>query len=345
MKKTKKIAIALSGGIDSLVAASILKKQGADLFGIHFKTGYENRKIDLAKTGERLGIQIITIDLGRAFELHVIDYFIKTYLKGKTPNPCIICNKKIKFDALYKACRDLGADFIATGHYAGIEKDESGHNCLVKARDDTKDQSYFLAMLNQEQLGRTIFPLSDMCKSEVKEFAALNGLIPPEKKESQDICFIKNNSFSEFILLKKAMKPVPGPIVTTDGKNIGTHGGLHKFTIGQRRGLNCPGPAPYYVKRIDIEHNTLVVGFKDELFKTELFLKDIHWTGRPVNCCHEIITKIRYSHKGADSLFVPDISRTNRAKIIFHQGQYAITPGQAAVFYSSNRVLGCGIIQ
>jgi len=184
VKKNKKIAIALSGGIDSLVAAYILKKQGVNLVGIHFQTGYENRKTDLAETGACLGIEIKYVDLAEDFEIHVINYFIQTYLTGKTPNPCIICNKKIKFDSLYRTCNDLGADFIATGHYAKLIKNDSGHNSLVKADDLSKDQSYFLAMLSQEQLDRTIFPLGNMHKSEVKKFAALNGLLPPEKKES-----------------------------------------------------------------------------------------------------------------------------------------------------------------
>ncbi len=361
--KIKKIAIALSGGIDSLVAAYLLKKQNVDLFGIHFQTGYENKQIDLAEAGKRLGIKIKCIDLADNFEIHVVNYFIKTYLKGKTPNPCIICNKKIKFDALYKVCLDFGADCIATGHYAGIKKDKSGHNCLVKAKDSTKDQSYFLAMLDRYQLDRTVFPLGNICKSEVKEIAALNNLIPPEKKESQDICFIKQNSFSDFIISKQGMKPVPGKIVKTNGEIIGVHNGLHEFTVGQRRGLNCPGPAPYYVKKINIKNNTLVVGFKEELLKKELFVDNIHWTGKPITCCREIGTKIRYRHREAKSLFIPDTSDSkspstsgsssksnpssgkNMAKIIFNKPQFAVTPGQAAVFYSDNEVLGCGIIQ
>jgi len=372
VKKNKKIAIALSGGIDSLVAAYILKKQGVNLVGIHFQTGYENRKTDLAETGACLGIEIKYVDLAEDFEIHVINYFIQTYLTGKTPNPCIICNKKIKFDSLYRTCNDLGADFIATGHYAKLIKNDSGHNSLVKADDLSKDQSYFLAMLSQEQLDRTIFPLGNMHKSEVKKFAALNGLLPPEKKESQDICFIKQNSFSEFILKKQGIKPVRGKIIRTDGKVVGTHNGLHGFTIGQRRGLNCPGPAPYHVKKIDIKSNILVVGFKDELFEKELFLNNIHFTGKPITRCRKIKTKIRYRHKEADSVFIPqysespgitDISKTDEkpetscmrktfnisgkktAKIIFNEPQYAVTPGQIAVFYDNDQVLGCGTIQ
>ncbi len=350
MKKNKKIAVALSGGIDSLVAAYLLKEQGADLVGIHFQTGYENKKTDLAETGARLGIEIRQVNLAEDFEIHVINYFIKTYLTGKTPNPCIICNKKIKFNALYKACNELGANFIATGHYAGLKKDASGHNCLLKAADLSKDQSYFLAMLSREQLDRSIFPLGNMHKSEVKKFADLNGLIPPEKKESQDICFIKQHSFSEFILKKKGIKPVPGKIIRTDGEVIGTHNGLHEFTIGQRRGLNCPGPAPYHVKKIDIKNNTLIVGFKEELFKKELFLDNVHFTGNPITYCRKIKTKIRYRHKEADSVFIPEdsedteITKKNRAKIIFNEPQYAVTPGQTAVFYAGDQVLGCGTI-
>ncbi len=388
MKKNKTIAIALSGGIDSLVAAYILKQQYTDIFGIHFQTGYENRITDLRKAQTRLGIDIKYVDLSKDFHLHVINYFIATYLKGMTPNPCVICNKKIKFDALYKAVRTFGADLIATGHYAGIQKDRFGHNCLVKAKDLAKDQSYFLAMLSREQLNRTIFPLKGMYKSEVKTFAASHGLVPPEKEESQDICFIKQQSFAEFISLQKNIKPTPGKIIRTNGEIVGTHNGLHQFTIGQRRGLNCPGPAPYYVKKIDIKNNTLVVGFKEELFKKELYVNNIHWTGDPITCIREIKTKIRYHHQEVKSVFIPHTADSSDirdavgtdivtldtdaavntgsdalypgttsvktdtgiipndmpAKIIFNEPQYAVTPGQIAVFYSGNAVLGCGTI-
>ncbi len=360
VKKNKRIAIALSGGIDSLVAAYILKQKNIDLFGIHFKTGYEDETTDLSTIGACLGIEIKYIDLSKDFDAKVIDYFIDTYLKGKTPNPCILCNKKIKFDSLYKAGAKLGADMIATGHYAAIKKDKSGHHYLTKAKDLIKDQSYFLAMLSREQLDRAIFPLGDMYKSEVKEIARANNLIPSEKKESQDICFIKKDqSFADFICSKQNIKPIPGNIIKTNGEIIGRHKGLHEFTIGQRRGLNCPGPAPYYVKKIDIKNNALVVGFKEELFSTQLIVNNIHWTGDPITSCCKIETKIRYRHQAEEALFIPEIpeSRTlsginpppishiGKAKIIFNKPQYAVTPGQIAAFYYGNNVLGCGIIQ
>lgn len=337
-----KIAIAMSGGIDSLVAAHLLKKQGADLVGIHFKTGYEPCGTDFTSIEERLGITIHTVDLSKAFENRVVDYFVQTYARGKTPNPCLFCNKAIKFGALMDAAEKLGADRIATGHYVRTQRDENGATALVKGRDPDKDQSYFLAMLSQQQLQQAVFPLGDLTKTMVRQIAGENDLVPMEKSESQDICFIKEQSFSEFIAEKLKLDPRPGNIVLPDNRVIGKHRGLHCYTIGQRRGLNCPGPEPYYVKTIDLATNTLVVGVKAELYTTDVVLSDLNWIAAPFTSQGKVITKIRYSHRGA-SAELKIIN--NLTTLTFDEPQFAVTPGQVAVFYQEERVLGAGIIQ
>ncbi|OQY01853.1 MAG: tRNA 2-thiouridine(34) synthase MnmA [Desulfobacteraceae bacterium 4572_130] len=344
MKKT--IAISLSGGIDSLVAGFLLKKKKINLFGIHFTTGYEKNSIDFSNLEKILDIKIYHINLRKIFKESIVTYFIESYLNGKTPNPCLICNKKIKFGALLKAANNLGADFIATGHYAKIKTSkikQSKHVFLVKGKDSVKDQSYFLSMLEPSQLKKIIFPLGDMTKSEVTELAKNKGLVPPSIKESQDICFIHNKSFYDFISLEQKFKSIHGDIVTLDNKIIGTHKGLYRFTIGQRKGINCPGSAPYYVKKIDIKNNKLIVGFKNDLLQKKFYVKDLNWITKPFFHCSNVKTKIRYNHKEAESVLTYD--NNNSATIIFKKSQYAITPGQVAVFYNKDIVLGAGIIQ
>ena len=337
-----KIAIAMSGGIDSLVAAHLLKEQGADLVGIHFKTGYDLRGTDFSPIEERLGITVHTVDLSDAFGNRVVDYFVRTYARGKTPNPCLFCNKAIKFGALMDAAETLGAGRIATGHYVRTQGNENGAIALVKGRDPDKDQSYFLAMLSQEQLQQAVFPLGELTKTMVRRIADENGLVPMEKTESQDICFIKNQSFSEFIAEKLKLDPKPGDITLPDHRVIGRHRGLHCYTIGQRRGLNCPGPEPYYVKTIDLATNTLVVGVKAELYTTDVVLSDLNWIAAPFTSQGKVITKIRYSHRGASAALKISNDQTT---LTFDEPQFAVTPGQVAVFYQEERVLGAGIIQ
>ena len=351
MNKNKVIAVALSGGVDSLVAGYILKNQYKNIFGIHFTTGYEKESIDLSLIEKQLGFPVTTINLSKEFEKKVIQYFIHTYLQGKTPNPCIICNKEIKFGQLLKHVQNMGADYLATGHYATVVNQISlGGDCyLEKGEDLAKDQSYFLAMLSKAQLEKIIFPLAKMNKKSVKQFAESKSLKPIHKKESQDICFIHDNDFAKFILKKENITSKPGDIKDVDNKVIGHHEGVHKFTIGQRRGINCPAKEPYYVQNIDIKNNILNVCFKKDLFRQNLTVSDIIWNGiknselsEKKMVFRDIITKIRYSHKGGLSTL--SLNKT-RGKVIFDEPQNAITPGQAAVFYKGTRVLGAGIIQ
>jgi len=379
----KRVAIALSGGVDSLVAASLLKQEGSDLFGIHFTTGYETlttgygtlttrtetplenvesskKKTAIKSLEKQLNIPIYSVDLKDLFRKEVVSYFISTYKMGKTPNPCLICNKTIKFGALYQAAANLGADILATGHYAKLNfkeaetADGSPEVMLLKGRDSLKDQSYFLSMLSCEQLQHAIFPLGDLTKKEVVAIAAEKGLVPTEKKESQDICFIRKNSFADFISSNCNMPFEPGNIVTTDNKVVGTHRGVHCYTIGQRRGLNCPGPAPYYVKKIDAEKRELTVGFKEELLERVCHVRDLNWLCNPNDFflstsssstpSLEIITKIRYSHAGCPSTLICQ-NNTSCIKVVFDEPQYSITPGQCAVFYHGEQVVGAGIIE
>ena len=343
MKKT--IAIALSGGVDSLAAAFLLKQQTRhELFGIHFTTGYEPHPADIPALSRQLDLEIFTVDLSDPFTTHVVNYFMDAYLSGQTPNPCIACNRTIKFGALAEAAVQRGATHIATGHYARILFDNKGTSCLYRGKDRIKEQSYFLAMLKTDQLKNILFPLGEMTKQEVTTLARDNHLTPPEKKESQDICFIKEPSFAQFITSHTDTRDFrPGPIVTPEGTTVGQHKGLHCYTVGQRRGLNCPGPAPYYVKEIDMKNNHLVVGFKQDLLQKDFFVNQVNWLlPTPLEEPMTVETQIRYSHQGESTQLTPV---NNGIVVEFNRPQYAVTPGQCAVFYIKDRVIGAGIIQ
>ncbi len=342
------IAVALSGGIDSLVSGYLLKHKYKNLFGIHFRTGYEKEPINSSLLEHQLGFPVICIDFSKLFEEKVISYFIRTYLDGKTPNPCIVCNKEIKFGELMKHAREMGADYLATGHYASVinpfsfPQKNSTPAYLEKAGDLIKDQSYFLSMLTPDQLEKIIFPLAAMRKEEVKAFAKTKNIKPLHPSESQDICFIHGNDLSKFILEKQKIKSEQGNIVDLDGKIVGRHSGLHQFTIGQRKGINSPAREAYYVKRIDIKNNILEVCFKKDLSTKSFQVEEINWNDIDRVRIPKIITKIRYSHKGALSTLK---MKGYSGEVVFDEPQNAVTPGQAAVFYKETRVLGAGIIQ
>ncbi len=342
------VAIALSGGVDSLVSGFLIKQAYKEVFGIHFTTGYETLPVDTDALETQLGFPVHTIDLTQTFEQEVVDYFISTYLAGKTPNPCLICNQKIKFGALLSHAEKLGADALATGHYATIinkfsfPDEDITYAYLEKGADPKKDQSYFLSRLTSDQLGKLIFPLASTTKTEVKEIARKHGLVPSVPSESQDICFIQETSFAQFITRKKGLRPSSGNIVDVDGKIVGTHKGLHTFTVGQRRGINVPAPEPYYVRRINMADNTLEVCFKKDLARSEMDVDDIIWNYSDAGEILNLTTKIRYAHKGGESQLT---RKGAKGHVHFEAPQNAITPGQGAVFYLGNRVLGAGIIQ
>jgi tRNA-specific 2-thiouridylase len=346
--KNPVVAVALSGGVDSLVSGYLLKQKYKHIFGIHFTTGYEKKTIDLTLLENRLGFPVTRIDLSKSFEKKVVQYFIRTYLKGKTPNPCIICNKEIKFGELFRHARAMGADFLATGHYATIVNPVScpgkkiSHSYLKKGDDPLKDQSYFLSMLSCDQLEKIICPLAGMKKEQVKQLAGSNHIEPVHPGESQDICFIHDNNFPRFILEKQGMIPTHGDIVDINGKIVGRHKGLYQFTIGQRRGIDCPASEPYYVKHIDIKNNILIVCFKKDLSRQKLNIENLNWNFSDQKIIPDIMTKIRYRHKGGASTLTRNGSLGH---LVFNEPQNAVTPGQTAVFYKNSRVLGAGIIR
>lgn len=361
------VAIAISGGIDSLMAAYLLKKGGFNVFGIHFITGFEDHsdlkvtqpetvgarlKSDsikfhaaqkIAHIESQLDINVKLIDCRKEFKRTVVDYFTQTYQNGQTPNPCMVCNPAIKFGTVLDFACQQGASHLATGHYARLQKDNQGRFHLIRGVDAAKEQSYFLALMNQQQLAKACFPLGEMTKSEVIELAAAKALTPALIKESQDICFIKNKSYAEFLKSQKGFEPQPGTITDVHGNILGQHKGLHLYTVGQRRGINCPASEPYYVIGLDTKHNRLIVGFKKDLLASKFNAVYINWINqRPAEPIY-VHARLRYRHKAAAARLVPLDAHT--ATICFETPQTAITPGQCAVFYQGNEVLGGGWIR
>jgi len=344
----RSIAVAVSGGVDSMVAAHLLKQETPEVFAIHFRTGFETEPSDrilrrIQSIGEQLGIPVHLIDLSADFKRQVVDYFATTYLSGETPNPCVVCNPLIKFGALLRVSEGLGADVLATGHYARVRMDySSGRYRLFKGLDSRKDQSYFLARLTQTQLARACFPLGALTKTAVKEIAAREGLNPTNAEESQDVCFIKAGSYRQLVASLTGRTPAPGLIETTAGKVLGRHQGLHAFTIGQRRGINCPATEPYYVVRLDTERNRLVVGHRSDLLASECRVVRINWVAPPPAAALQVRTRVRYRTPEASCTLTPMEDET--AQVQFEAPQAAVTPGQAAVFYDGDEVLGGGFI-
>lgn len=360
-------AIALSGGVDSLAAAYLLKQQGHHVTGVHFITGFETKtsrqhnnrfikdsytegftanqdshSLKIADIADQLGIKVKIIDISTEFKLKIVDYFTQTYLAGKTPNPCLVCNPSIKYGTLLTCARKLGASRLATGHYARISADSLGRFHLLRGIDGKKDQSYFLAFMTQKQLARACFPLGKMTKSDVRRLVKEKGLRPAIEKESQDICFIKGNRYGDFLSQQQGFKAKPGNIVDIGGNILGRHNGLHLFTIGQRRGINCPASEPYYVVQIDISKNRLIVGLKKDLLSSSCKVTDINWIIDKPSSPLDVDTRIRYRNRAVRSRLIPDGSTS--ATNIFDFPQSAVTPGQGAVFYKDDEVIGGGWI-
>lgn len=359
----QRVAIALSGGIDSLVAAALLKEQGCQVIGLHFITGYESgfqhklahsdsnrdpagiesrmRRL-LAPMVAPLDIPIHIIDLRKEFQSRVVDYFIATYQQGRTPNPCLVCNPSIKFDILFRKAQALGAERIATGHYARLERDGRGRIHLLRGVDPLKEQSYFLARLSQKQLHRAVLPLGGFTKEQTRLAACRKGLRPVSVQESQDICFVKNGSYADFLRQQPGFAASPGVIEDLEGRSIGRHNGLHQFTVGQRRGINCPAAEPYYVVALDAARNVLVVGGKRDLQTPCCRVEQINWVNEPPGSPVEVQVRLRYRHIAVPAVLVPEDA--SGAHVTFHEPQSAVTPGQGAVFYQSDEVLGGGWI-
>jgi tRNA-specific 2-thiouridylase len=341
------IAIALSGGVDSLVAAYLLKEKGYRLFGIHFITGFEaagvEQRVSLTPIAQQLGVEIEVVDCTDAFRRTVVDYFARSYQSGETPNPCMMCNPLIKFGAILTAAKQRGATRLATGHYARVSRDASGVHHLYKGVDGTKDQSYFLARLTQDQLGAACFPLGQWTKSDVRGCARTAGLTPVAKRESQDVCFVRGTGYREFLAQHYDIGTRPGPIVDTSGRVLGQHQGLHRYTVGQRRGINCPAPEPYYVIRLDETRNRLVVGAKAELKAPGCRLLEMNWIAPPPTQPFRADVRVRYRSAAAPATITPEDGRV--ATLRFDAPQTALTPGQGGVIYDGEEVLGSGWIK
>lgn len=354
MKKT--VAVALSGGLDSAVAAALLKKQDYRVIGLYFQTGYEfapNHPIPHPRLGqaytlaqraaEQIGISLEVIDCSQVFEREVVRYFVDTYQSGQTPNPCLVCNQRIKFSYVLEHAKTLGASALATGHYARKHRGASGRFSLLRGVDRTKDQSYFLARLTQEQLSQAVFPLGTCRKKRIREIANRWRFGFLVEGESQEICFVRHSSYKDFLSHLGDFRSEPGAIVNARGEVLGEHQGLYAYTVGQRRGISVPGPEPYYVICLDNKHNRLVIGAKAELEAIECTVTHINWIGmEPPEKPMSAKTRIRYRHREAESIVRPLDHDT--ARVHFAKPQYAITPGQAAVFYQGERVLGSGWI-
>lgn len=336
-------AVALSGGVDSLAAACILKEAGP-VVGVHFKTGYHSAPDEVVeRIGQQLDIPIHIFDIASSFREAVVDYFIDAYMSGRTPNPCLVCNPAIKFGRVFDAARSLGAERMATGHYARIEMGVDAGPRLFRGRDPKKDQSYFLAFLSRPQLASAVFPLGGMTKAETRALVAKKGLQPASASESQDICFIRGTAYGDFLARHGNLTPEPGPIVDVRGRRLGEHKGLHLFTVGQRRGIDCPAEAPYYVVRIDRRENRLVVGFKEDLLSSECRVSGVNWIRPRPHAAMDASVRIRYRHRAAPARIIP--LENDTALVRFQTPQSAVTPGQGAVFYVGEEVVGAGWIE
>ena len=344
----KKVVLGMSGGVDSSVSAIILQKQGYEVIGLTMllcENENSSAVEDAKKVCQKLNIEHHVVDLRKEFKKNVIDNFISSYMCAKTPNPCIECNKSMKFGAFYKIAQDLGCDYIATGHYAKIEySQEYKEYVLIKSNSEKKDQTYFLYGINKEILPKVIFPLAEFeDKTEIRKIAEENDLVVARKKDSQEICFIPNNDYITFLKdKKKDITDKKGKIVLRSGEVLGEHTGIIKYTIGQRKGLGIAYKEPLYVLELDRNENQVIVGTENELYSNELeanelnFLLDIDLT-KPI----EIKAKIRYRAKEAQAILEV---KGETAKVTFKEPQRAITPGQSVVFYKDNIVLGGGKI-
>ena len=344
-----RVVIGMSGGVDSSVAAHLLKEAGYDVVGMTMRiripdcAASPNTAVDDARAvAHTLGIPHYVLDESPDFDKTVVDYFANEYRAGRTPNPCVVCNEKIKFGNLWEKARALGAEFLATGHYAIVEHGE-GRAILRKGADARKDQSYFLFRLSQEQLRRTLFPLGRMSKPEIRAIARGIGIKVAEKAESQEICFVPGDDYKAFLrqrLGEGAFRR--GGIYDTSGKHLGDHDGIELFTIGQRKGLPGGSPKPLYVIDIDPENHRVIVGGPEDLFAEEFTIDDCNWLDGEPGAPFEANVKIRYAHPGVQATVTP--LGNGRARVRLHAPQRAVTPGQAAVCYAGDRVLGGGWI-
>ena len=348
----------MSGGVDSSAAAALLQEQGYEVIGITLKLWPQDcisraedkccgpqAVMDARSVAHRLGIPFYLVDEAEDFQKQVIEYFAAEYRAGRTPNPCVMCNEKLKFGTLIRRAQKLGAEKVATGHYARIEASEEDPSrfLLKRGRDQRKDQSYFLFSLKQEQLQHVLMPLGDLVKSESREIARDSDLRTAEKEESMEICFVPDKDYKAFLTQSKMVTPHQGEIVSEAGDVLGHHEGVEFYTIGQRKGLGIAAPKPLYVLRLDPETNRVIVGDADRLELSSFIIERCNWIPfvTPPQTI-EALAKIRYNHEGTQATIRPQSE--GRATVELHAPQRAITPGQACVLYQDDLVLGGGWI-